>query len=183
LVKRFNVSRTKISELIVVERVPRLDPRGFLERFFCTDEMREVLQERTLQQINHTLTRSKGTVRGMHMQKAPHAEMKFISCIKGEVFDVAVDLRPSSPTFGHWHGEILSQNNFKTLVIPEGFAHGFQTLADDCELIYLHTASFAPQAEAGISAVDKMLNISWPLPVDGLSERDIKLPMLRDFKQ
>ena len=105
-------------------------------------------------QINHTLTGRRGTVRGMHYQRPPHAETKFISCLRGEVFDVAVDLRHDSPTFLRWHAEVLSAENHRTLVVPEGFAHGFQTLAEDCELLYLHTAAFAADSEGALNAND-----------------------------
>ena len=97
------------------------------------------------------MTASRGTVRGMHFQHPPHAETKFVSCLRGEVFDVAVDLRNGSPTFLHWHAEILSADNHRTLVIPEGFAHGFQTLSDDCEMLYFHTAAYNPEAEGGLN--------------------------------
>jgi dTDP-4-dehydrorhamnose 3,5-epimerase len=108
----------------------------------------------------------------MHFQHPPHAETKLVSCLRGEVFDVAVDLRHNSPTFLRWHAERLSADNHKTLVIPEGFAHGFQTLTDDCEMLYFHTAAYQPGAEGGLNAQDPRLAIEWPLPVVGLSPRD-----------
>lgn len=98
----------------------------------------------------------------MHFQRTPHAEMKLVSCVRGLVFDVAVDLRRGSPTFLRWHSELLSADNHKTLVIPEGFAHGFQTLTDDCEMLYLHTTAYAPDAEAGLNPQDARLAIAWP---------------------
>jgi len=122
--------------------------------------------------INHTYTQHKGTVRGMAFQNAPHVEMKFVSCLRGSVFDVAVDLRKGSPTFLQWHAELLSADNYKTFAIPEGFAHGFQTLTDDCEMLYLHTAAYAPGAEAGLNPQDPKLAITWPLPIAGISSRD-----------
>lgn len=108
----------------------------------------------------------------MHFQLPPHAEMKLVSCMRGEVFDVAVDLRSNSPTFLKWHAEILTVDNHKTIVIPEGFAHGFQTLTTDCELLYLHTAAYMPNAEAGLNALDTTLGIDWPLAVTERSARD-----------
>lgn len=114
----------------------------------------------------------KGSLRGMHFQHAPSAEMKFVSCLRGEVFDVAVDLRPDSSTFLQWHAEVLSADNRKTLAIPEGFAHGFQTLADDCEMFYLHTAVYNQAAEGGLNPQDPALAIAWPLPITELSVRD-----------
>lgn len=123
-------------------------------------------------QINHTLTRMKGAVRGMHYQRPPHVEVKVVSCLHGEVFDVAVDLRRGSPTFLQWHGVVLSAANRRSLLIPEGFAHGFQALREDCELIYLHTAPYRPEAEEALNAEDPRLGIGWPLPITELSERD-----------
>ena len=131
-------------------------------------------------QINHTLTGRRGTVRGMHYQRPPHAETKFISCLRGEVFDVAVDLRHDSPTFLRWHAEVLSAENHRTLVVPEGFAHGFQTLTEDCELLYLHTAAFAPDSEGALNANDPRLAIAWPQPVSDMSARDAGHPILGD---
>ena len=123
-------------------------------------------------QINHSLTRQKGAVRGMHFQFPPHAEDKYVSCLRGEVFDVAVDLREGSPSFMRWHGERLSAGNGRSMLIPQGFAHGFQSLEADCELIYLHSRPYAPQAEGGLHPKDPLLAIAWPLPVVDLSERD-----------
>ena len=129
-------------------------------------------------QINHTFTASRGTVRGIHFQYPPHTEIKFVSCLRGEVFDVAVDLRCNSPTFLCWHSEMLSADNHRTLVIPEGFAHGFQALSNDCEMLYLHTAAYQPDAEDGLNVRDPRLSIEWPLPIVELSQRDAGFPLL-----
>ena len=134
-------------------------------------------------QINHSFTRHKGTLRGLHFQHPPHAERKLVSCIQGEVFDVAVDLRADSPTFLQWHGEILSAQNQRSLYIPKGFAHGFQTLTDDCELIYLHSTEYQAQFEDGLNAHDARLNIDWPLSASEISARDQAFkPLSIDFK-
>jgi dTDP-4-dehydrorhamnose 3,5-epimerase len=114
----------------------------------------------------------------MHFQRPPYAETKFVSCLRGEVFDVAVDLRRGSPTFLFWHGEILSADNHRTMVIPEGFAHGFQTLCDDCEMLYFHSAAYHEAAEGGVNALDPLLAIKWPLEVTTLSDRDLAHPRL-----
>jgi len=119
-------------------------------------------------------------VRGMHFQYPPHAEVKIVSCLRGEVFDVAVDLRQSSPTFLEWHGEIIAADNHKSVVIPEGFAHGFQTLGEECELLYFHTASYQADSEGGLNVQDKKLAIQWPLPITGQSPRDLAQPMIDD---
>lgn len=173
---RFDISGTPLEGLEVLRRKPIGDSRGYLERMFCTGDLEEVLAGRSIAQINRTLTREIGTLRGLHFQRPPGAEMKFVSCIQGEVFDVAVDLRPESNTFLAWHGERLTAGNGRTLVIPEGFAHGFQTLTPDCILLYFHTASYMPSAEGGLNCLDSRLGISWPLPVGEMSERDAALP-------
>lgn len=175
---RFDIQITPLAGLNVLARKPVGDSRGLFERMFCFYELQEVLGGRRVVQINRTLTQKKGSVRGMHFQHAPSAEMKFVSCLRGDVFDVAVDLRPGSATFLQWHAELLSADNRKTLVIPEGFAHGFQTLTDDCEMFYLHTAVYDPAAEGGLNPHDPSLAIAWPLPIVDLSERDATHPML-----
>lgn len=177
---RFDVIQTPIAGLNVVVRKPIGDHRGYLERMFCSDDLAPLLNGRSIAQVNRTLTEIRGTVRGMHFQHPPHAEMKVVSCLRGEVFDVAVDLREGSPTFLHWHAEILSCDNHKSLVIPEGFAHGFQTLTDHCEMLYFHTAAYCPAAEDALNAQDPRLAIRWPEPVAAMSPRDAAHPMLND---
>lgn len=168
--------------LRVFQRKPIGDSRGYFERLFCAEELQVLASGKQILQINHTLTANRGTVRGMHFQHPPHAEIKFVSCLRGEVFDVAVDLRHNSPTFLRWHAEVLSAHNHKTLVIPEGFAHGFQTLTDDCEMLYFHTAAYNSGAEGGLNAKDPRLAIKWPQPFVGVSPRDAAHPLLdNDF--
>lgn len=177
---RFEILPSPVPGLVVLQRKPRGDERGFFERMFCTEELRDVLGERRICQINHSVTRHRGSVRGLHFQNPPHAELKVVSCLKGEVFDVAVDLRAGSPTFMRWHGETLSSDNHTSMFIPEGFAHGFQTLTDDCEMLYFHTAAYQPEAEGGLNVQDPRLAIQWPLPVAHLSPRDAAHPLLDD---
>ena len=169
---------TPLQGLKLIQRNPIGDHRGYLERMFCEEELQSLIPGRSIVQINHTLTVKRGTVRGLHFQYPPHAETKIVNCLRGEVFDVAVDLRHGSPTFLHWHAEILSANNHRTLLIPEGFAHGFQTLTEDCELLYFHTAAYQPSAEGGLNAQDSKLDIRWPEPVIELSSRDAAHPSL-----
>ncbi len=164
--------------LQLIQRKPLGDSRGYLERLFCQSDLAELLHGETIVQINHTLTEKIGTLRGMHFQHPPYAETKFVMCLKGEVYDVAVDVRACSPTFLHWHSEILSAANHKTLLIPEGFAHGFQTLTDDCEMLYFHTAPYHSNSEAALNALDPKLAIAWPLPVTEQSIRDKEHPMI-----
>lgn len=175
---RFDFVATDIVGLTVVQRRAIEDERGFLSRFYCYEEFQQAGIVKPVAQINHTLTRKKGAVRGLHFQYPPHAETKLVSCLKGEIFDVAVDLRCDSPTFLHWHGEILSATNRKSLLIPDGFAHGFQALTEDCELIYLHTASYCAVAEGALNVADTELNITWPLPIGDVSSRDRSHPFI-----
>jgi dTDP-4-dehydrorhamnose 3,5-epimerase len=167
---RFDFRSTELDGLFVVRRKPLQDERGFFERIFCRDEFSAL--GKVPVQINHTLTRMPGTVRGMHFQHPPHAEAKLVTCLRGMVFDVAVDLRAESPTFLGWHGEILSDSNFRSLFVPEGFAHGFQTLDHDCELLYLHSAAYFVAAEGGIHPKDPRVGVRWPREITNLSPRD-----------
>jgi len=175
---RFEIRDTPLAGLKLIERLPIVDSRGFLERLFSEDELREELGDKTIAQVNRTVTSSRGTVRGLHFQLPPHSETKFVSCLRGEAFDVAVDLRQSSSTFMCWHGEVLRGSEHVTVFIPEGFAHGFQALTDDCELLYFHTARYEPASEGGVNALDPMLAIEWPEEITEISERDASQPML-----
>lgn len=175
---RFLVTDTQIAGVKVLTRAPFGDERGFLDRLYDFDELRAVLGGKRVAQVNHTLTRERGAVRGMHFQHPPFAETKLVSCIHGEVFDVAVDLRRGSPTFLKWHGERLSSDNKRALLIPEGCAHGIQTLTPDCELIYAHTAPYAAESEGGVNPRDPKLSIDWPQPITLLSARDAAHPMI-----
>lgn len=180
---RFDFIPTSLDGLALVQRKIIEDDRGFLSRFYCADEFREAGVNKPIVQINHTVTRNKGAVRGLHFQHPPYVEIKLVSCLRGEIWDVAVDLRYDSPTFLQWHGEILSATNRKSLLIPEGYAHGFQALTEDCELIYLHTAAYHPEAEGALNVADPWLGISWPLPIDDLSERDRSHPFINQSFQ
>lgn len=179
---RFSAANTPLSGLIRLERQRHSDTRGFLSRLFCADEMRAFGWPGRVAQINHTVTTARGAVRGLHFQQAPHAEFKLVSCLRGEIFDVAVDLRRGSPTFLQWHAERLSAENLRAFLIPAGFAHGFQTLSTDCELLYLHSVPYAPDAECGLSATDPRLAIAWPLTITERSARDSAFsPLSPDF--
>lgn len=175
---QFSIVDTPFAGLKVIERRPIEDHRGFLARIYCADQLKIAGWNNPIAQINQTVTKKRGTIRGMHFQNPPYSEMKLVSCLRGEVWDVVVDLRKNSPTFLKWHAEKLSEENCRALLIPEGFAHGFQTLADNCELIYLHSAPYIPEAEAGIHSNDPMLAISWPLDLIEISTRDAEHPLL-----
>jgi len=178
--KRFDFHATPLEGLWVIQRKPIKDQRGFFSRFFCAEEFRVAGLKKPIAQINHTRTFKKGAVRGMHFQYQPHAECKIVSCLRGEVYDVAVDIRKGSPTFLHWHSVILSAANQKSMLIPEGFAHGFQTLIEDCELIYLHTVPFTDLSEAAINIADPEVGIIWPIPITDISDRDLHHPFITD---
>ncbi len=177
---RFDFHPTPLEGLWIVQRRPIADERGFFCRFFCAEEFRAAGLKKPIDQINHTHTVKKGAIRGLHFQYPPHAECKIVSCLRGEVLDVAVDIRKSSPAFLHWHGEILSASNQKSLLIPEGFAHGFQTLVDDCELIYLHSVPFYEHSEGAINIADPKIGIVWPIPITDISNRDLHHPFITD---
>ena len=169
---RFTVTDLPLAGLKLVERQNLGDSRGFLSRMFCADELAQAGWAKPIAQINLTVTARQGTVRGMHFQHPPHAEMKLVNCLHGAVFDVAVDLRSGSPTFLKWHAQELSAENRRSLLIPEGFAHGFQALTDDCELLYFHSMPYASGSEGALNAQDPVLNISWPLEITEMSDRD-----------
>ena len=180
---RFDIHDTPLEGLRIIHRKPMGDDRGYFERMFCVEEFQVLIPNKNILQINHTLTTKQGTVRGLHFQYPPHAEIKFVSCLRGEVFDVVVDLRRSSPTFLHWNAEILSEDNHKTFMIPEGFAHGFQTLTERCEMLYLHTALYQQEFEGGLNVNDPGLAIQWPQAIAEISQRDLVRPMLSsDFQ-
>ena len=174
----FFISDTPIQDLKVLQRKLIEDTRGSLSRIFCAAQLDIAGWGMPISQINHTVTKNRGTVRGLHFQRKPFAEMKLISCLRGKVWDVAVDLRKDSPTFLQWHAEELSSQNHRALLIPDGFAHGFQTMSDDCELLYMHSAPYTREAEAGIRPNDPRLQIPWPLEFYEISERDASHPLL-----
>jgi len=175
---RFTILDAPIADLKIVERQVLGDSRGFLSRLFCAEELTAAGWHKPIAQINQTLTQKQGSIRGMHFQRPPYAEMKLVTCLRGAIWDVAVDLRAGSLTFLQWYAEELSLANHRALLIPEGFAHGFQALSDDCELIYLHSMPYTPEAEAGLNPKDPMLSIAWPRAITELSGRDAQHPML-----
>lgn len=175
---RFVIKDLPMPGLKLIERQHLGDSRGFLSRLFCAHELSAAGWCKPVAQINHTFTAKKGTVRGMHYQLPPHSEMKLVSCIQGEILDVVVDLRSESPTFLRWHAEILSSDNRLALLIPEGFAHGFQTLCDNAMMLYCHSVAHNSDAERALNANDPRLSITWPLPITEISARDVGHPMI-----
>jgi len=171
---------TSLAGSYVIDLEPFSDERGWFARFYCKNEFQQIGHAQEWVQLNHSFTTHTGTVRGMHFQLPPFREIKMVRCIAGAIFDVIVDIRKDSPTFLQWTGVELSAANRKMLYIPEGFAHGFQTLTDNCELIYHHSAAYAPGSEGGIRYDDPAIGITWPLPVNNLSARDASHPYLNE---
>lgn len=169
-----------IDGLAVIEREPIGDARGSFARLFCDEVYAALGWPGRVRQINHSRTRGAGSVRGMHFQRAPALEAKLVTCLAGTVFDVAVDLRRGSPTFLHWHGVELAGGDARSFLIPEGFAHGFQVLSDEAELLYFHSAPYDRDHEGGLAPSDPALAIAWPLPIANLSARDAAHPAIDD---
>ena len=175
--------QTGIAGLYIVSPKMIEDERGVFARTYCKNEFKEIGFDKEFVQFNHSFNPRAGTLRGMHFQQPPFAETKLIRCVQGAVYDVAVDLRKDSATFLHWHGIELSGENMTGIIIPEGFAHGFQTLQDDSALIYHHTEFYTPGADSGMRFDDPALNIEWKLPVACISEKDKSYPLLdKNFK-
>ena len=180
---RFDIIDTPLQGLKVVQRQRIGDARGFFSRMFCAEELGALGWSTPIAQINLARTNQAGTVRGLHYQRTPHAELKMVSCLRGDVWDLALDLRAGSATFLHWYAHRLSAENLCAMLIPAGFAHGFQALSDDVELLYFHSRAYAPDAEAGVHPQDPRLAIDWPLAVNALSARDAGQSLLApDFE-
>lgn len=166
----------------VVRSDPFADQRGLFARFFCENELDGLLGSRTIKQINFSSNRRRGTIRGLHYQLVPHTDMKFVRCLRGETFHVVVDIRQDSPTFLRWHSVNLRADALNMLVVPEGFAHGFQSMDDNSELMYFVTSSYAPAHQGGLRYDDPRIGIAWPLAATELSERDANHPLLSPHK-
>lgn len=167
-----NFEETTLKGAYVVSLQLLTDTRGGFARTFCKKEFQQINHHKEFVQLNHSYNTFKGTIRGMHYQLPPYQEIKLIRCVKGAVLDVIVDLRANSPTFLQHFSVELSAENKKMMYVPENFAHGFQTLQDNSELIYHHTQFYAPQADTGIRFNDPMLKINWPLEPIMVSEKD-----------
>lgn len=170
-----------LSGALAVDPEPVTDARGLFARTYCAEEFAAHGLVTEWMQCNASLTRGKGTVRGLHFQADPHAETKLVRCTRGAVFDVAVDIRRNSPTFGRWFAVELTADNRRAFYIPAGFAHGFQTLADDSELFYQMSTFYEPNSARGIRWDDDDIAIAWPLAATMLSDRDRNFPLLREL--
>lgn len=169
---------TSVAGAYLIDSEPRSDERGSLTRTFCAEVLQDHGIDPTIAQMNLNQSHLAGTLRGLHYQRAPHSETKLVRCVRGVVYDVAADLRPESPTFGRWVGVELSASNRRALLVPEGCAHGFQTLEDDSELLYTASRAYSPAHESGAHHADPFLGIEWPREVTALSEKDATWPML-----
>jgi dTDP-4-dehydrorhamnose 3,5-epimerase len=169
-------AETKLKGAYIIDVEPRGDDRGFFARAWCHNEFAELGLDTRVAQANISFNKDKGTVRGMHWQMPPFAETKLVRCIRGAVYDVIVDLRQDSPTFLQWMGVELSAENRRIILVPEGFAHGMQTLVDEAEVYYQVTEFYAPEAERGARYNDPAFGIEWPLPVGTQSEKDASWP-------
>ena len=157
---------------------PIEDERGFFLRVFDLPLLRSVFPTFSVYRVNRSLTRAQGAIRGLHFQHAPRAEGKLVQCLRGSIFDVAVDNRPDSSTYRQWVGFELSAANQEMLLIPEGYAHGFQTLTEDCLIEYFVTGQYAPESEGGLRWNDPAIAIDWPMPCTQTSEKDATWPLI-----
>jgi dTDP-4-dehydrorhamnose 3,5-epimerase len=167
-------SPTKLADAWLIELEPARDSRGFFARTFCVDEFGLHALETNFPQHSISFSAQAGTLRGMHFQGEPHGEVKLVRCLRGTIWDVIIDIRPTSPTYRQWQGFELSDSNSCQLYIPKGFAHGFQTLSDNVEVSYLISECYAAHAGRGIRYNDPAFAIDWPLPVTQISEKDLQ---------
>jgi len=175
------IIETKFKDCYLIEPQVFRDNRGFFLEFYSEKKFKDAGISTVFLQDNHSMSAKKGVLRGLHFQFPPHTQTKLIRVTRGSVYDVVVDLRKKSSTFGQWEGFELSGDNFKMLYIPEGFAHGFCTLEDNTEFIYKNNAFYAPSFEGGIRWNDPDLSINWPVDIPCLSDKDKVLPFFKDF--
>lgn len=169
---------TSLQDAMLIRMEQRRDNRGFFARTICRDEFAYHGLTSDFVQANHSHNVHKGTLRGVHFQRAPQAEIKLVRCVRGAVYDVIVDLRRRSSTYGKWQGFELSAENGDSLYIPAGFAHGFLTMCDNSDLIYQVSHAYAPQAEGGLRYNDPSIGIEWPIDVKVISPKDVMWPLL-----
>lgn len=175
---RFSATDLPLEGLRRIDRTFTADARGEFSRLFCAEDLAQFGWKEPIAQVNHSITSGRGTIRGLHYQIPPSAEMKLVFCIRGRVWDLALDLRRDSKTFMVAHGQELSGPARSGMLIPKGFAHGFQVLEESTELIYFHSAPYAPHSERRVHPLDPMLAIDWPIRAVSLSSRDASAPFL-----
>jgi len=172
-------TETKLGGVYVIEPEPLTDERGYFSRIFCKKEFQEKGIRFSIEQVNRSVTEKKGVIRGMHFQSAPMAEAKIIQCTKGAIYDVAIDLREESPTFKQWIAVELTAENKKMLFIPEGLAHGCQSLVENCEVLYFMSEYYEPKCSKGVLWNDPLFGIDWPIENPMLSEKDKNWPSFK----
>lgn len=175
--------KLKLDGAYLIKLEPREDQRGFFSRVFCENEFKENNLVHNWVQINNSHNKDKGTLRGMHMQREPHEEVKLVRCIKGEIFDVIVDLRNESKTFGKWVGKKLSAENREMMYVPSGFAHGFISLTDNTEIMYFSSNFYNSSSERSLFYGDKTVNINWPTEIVHVSKKDKNASNINSFKK
>ena len=178
---RFNFRKLSIDGVFEITNIPISDERGFLSRLSCANELQNLGWKNNVIQINRTLTRQIGTIRGMHYQKPPASETKIIICLKGEIFDVAIDIRKESKTFLKYISLKISEEQNNMLLIPKGFAHGFQTLTNNVELLYLHDYKYSPEYDSGLNPLDPSININWPITENKISKKDSNSRLINEY--
>lgn len=167
---------TSLNNALLIHPLLHQDERGSFSRVFCADTFRARGLRDSFPQTNHSTNLKRGTVRGMHFQAAPHAEVKLVRVVQGAIWDAIIDLREDSPTFRQWQGFELSEENRTILYVPEGFAHGFQTLTDRAEVTYQVSHPYVAWAEGGLRWDDPVFGVDWPLPVSVISAKDAAWP-------
>jgi dTDP-4-dehydrorhamnose 3,5-epimerase len=168
--------KTNLQDAYLIEPEKREDDRGFFARAWCKNEFEAEGLVGSLVQSNLSFNKYKGTLRGMHFQLEPFSEVKLVRCTRGSVYDVIIDLRPASPTYQQWFGAELTPDNHKMMYVPQGFAHGYQTLEDDSEVFYQVSQFYTPGAEGGVRYDDPLFGIKWPLEVSNISDKDAIWP-------
>lgn len=168
--------KTSLQDAVLIDLTKFEDTRGFFARTFCAEEFGKQGLVTQFPQSNYSYNVSKGTLRGMHYQKAPNGEVKLVRVVQGAILDVIIDLRPDSPTYLKWEGFELTAENARTLYVPVGFAHGFQTLVDETHVTYQVSHPYTPGAEGGLRHDDPAFGIDWPLPVSSISDKDASWP-------
>lgn len=171
-------TKTEINGVWIIELEPKADSRGYFSRLFCKKELAQAGIDLEIAQINRSFTKKRGTLRGLHYQKEPKWEAKIVQCVRGAIYNVVVDLRKDSPTFKSWIAVELSEDNKKMIYTPKGFANGFQSLTDNCELLYFMSEYYSPEHATGVRFNDPVFNINWPIENPKLSEKDAQLPFL-----
>jgi dTDP-4-dehydrorhamnose 3,5-epimerase len=169
-------SKTGLKDAMLIDLDKFADNRGFFARSFCAEEFTKAGLVSVFPQANHSYNAAKGTLRGMHYQKAPHGEVKIVRAMQGAILDVIIDLRPDSPSYLKWEGFELTAENFRALYVPVGFAHGFQTLSDETHVTYQVSYPYTPGTEGGVRWDDPTFAIDWPLPVSSISDKDAAWP-------